>query len=451
MVVRDVIFLILWCFSVGIIIGNTVDFSKMGITHLRRPFLISKSITHLNLSDNHIWKIENNVFDDLPNLVYLNLTNNLIDFYELRFGNNATIETLVLDRALIDHAADYHYEKLGLFGNECSRLSEYEKMRDYKSDIMFTQSLFLPKLKHLYLRRNNISSIVVYQNQPLDEIIPEITHIYLTDNAVMSIDFIKNIPMTLTHLYLDYNDLSEFDVDNLNNVEVLALDGNPIEQFCGIENSCEGLNIKNAFNLKILTISLMNLERIEADAFKFLGHLVELDMSYNKIRHFPEHALETLSDLKTFRLDNNELSELPDICSLKNLEDFSVSYNPIIYIKEHKFCNLSKLKRLNFSGNRLHEIPVGIFDNMTSLEELDLSKNQIFTLPDNWISSKINLQYLYLNNNLFPNFSSLSLGSVKNLKFVAIGGNYFNSINMESLMHLPKNATVNFENKSFSH
>ncbi|XP_057337575.1 protein artichoke-like [Microplitis mediator] len=455
MVVRDVIFLILWCVSVQNVIGDTVDFSKMGITRLRRPFLNSSSITHLDLSDNHIWNIENRIFDDVPNLVHLNLTNNIFPFSDLSFDNNSALEILVLDKAIVFHS-DY-FDPNDYIGNfesledECNRLIAYENIdNDSPSQLIFTKSLSLPKLKHLYLRKNGISSVVINRTDSLDRLMPEITHIYLTNNKIESIDFIKDIPMTLTHLYLDYNDLKEFDIDNLNILEVLALDGNPIDEFCGIENSCVGLYIKYSFSLKILTLSHMNLKKIAADAFRFLGYLVELDMSHNKIRYFPAHAFETLFELKTFRLDNNELSELPDICSLQNLENLSISNNYISSVSSSNFCNLSKLKRLNLSGNSLDEIPAGVFDNLTSLEELDLSKNLIVTLPDNWISSKINLQYLYLNNNLFPNSSSLSLTSAKNLKFVAIGGNYFNSINRESLIDLPKNATISFENNKIN-
>ncbi|XP_057322352.1 insulin-like growth factor-binding protein complex acid labile subunit [Microplitis mediator] len=430
MLVRDVIFLILWSVSVQNVVGDTVDFSKMGIRRLRRPFLSSSSITHLDLSNNYIWNIESRVFDGLPNLVHLNLTKNIFPFSELSFDNNSAIEILILDNAVVSYwnyfdANDY-IKQLEPLEDECNVLTMFETANDSSPDIIFTKSFSLPKLKHLYLRKNGIFSVLVNETNLLDQLMPEITHIYLTNNKIRFINITKNIPMTLTHLYLDYNDLREFDVDNLNNLEVLALDGNPIKKFCGIENPCEGLNIKYAFNLKILTVSHMKLEKIEADAFKFLGHLVELDMSHNKILYFPAHALETLLDLKTFRLDNNELSNLPDICSLKNLENFSISNNNISSISESEFCNLSKIKRLNLSSNSLDKIPAGIFDKMTSLEELNLSKNRIVTLPDNWISSEINLQYLYLNDNLFPNFSSLSLASEKNIKFLAIGGNYFN-------------------------
>ncbi|CAD6228559.1 GSCOCG00006433001-RA-CDS [Cotesia congregata] len=390
----------------------------MGIATLRKPFISDEHLTDLNLSHNHIWNVSSDVFEDLPSLVYLNLSHNFFPFSQLKFKNTSVLETLVLDEA-----------------------------HNYGFDITFTQDWTLPKLKHLYLRGHNIEHIKFAGVDALDLLMPEISHLYLSNNKLITFDLEKTLPMSLQELYLDDNKLTNFDADNLNNVAVLALDGNKMSNFCDINEPCKGITLKHSYSLEVLSVSRMGLENIVPDAFKFLVNLIKLDLSDNGINSFPSNALSDLLSIKILFIDNNVLEAVPEIKNLNHLEKLSLSKNLISELTENSFSgDLKQLKSLNLSSNIITSISSGAFDKLGSLEELDLSKNLLYTLPNDWIPDNVNLQYLQLKENFFQNFSSLALGRAKNLKYVSIGGNRFSAMDVGLLAELPKTAIIDFEN-----
>ncbi|KAH0566676.1 hypothetical protein KQX54_003174 [Cotesia glomerata] len=448
---RSLLIFSLWCLFVQDIIGgNSLDFSGMGITTLRKPFISDKHLTDLNLSYNHIWNVSSDVFEDLPNLVYLNLSHNFFPFSQLKFKNTSVLETLVLDKAVIeDLDFDVTYFEEETLKEEYKRLGETEAKHNYEFDITFTQDWTLPKLKHLYLRGHNIEHIVFDGVDALDLLMPEITHLYLSNNKLITFGLEKTLPMSLQELYLEDNKLTNFDADNLNNVKVLALDGNKIDSFCDINEPCEGITLKHSYSLEVLSVSRMGLENIAPDAFKFLVNLTKLNLSDNLISSFPNNALTGLLSLKTLFIDNNLLDAVPETKGLNHLENLSLSSNIIPNLTENSFSDdLKKLKRLNLSNNIITSISSGAFDKLGSLEELDLSTNMLYTLPNDWIPNNVNLQYLHLRQNLFQNFSSLALGRAENLKYIFIGGNRFLAMDVGSLAELPKTAVIDFEDTS---
>ncbi|CAD6228563.1 GSCOCG00006435001-RA-CDS, partial [Cotesia congregata] len=373
---------------------TVLDLSNTGVMRLKKSFVNSSLITHLYLTDNNIWKIDEGAFDYLPNLVYLNLTGNLFPLEELNFGGESSIETLILDRAINQHNNLEYYGS----NDDCSRVRNY---RDQSLNVqnLFTLSISvkLPKLKKLYLRQNNIH--------------------------IDSIRFIDYLPATLTHLFLDYNLATNFEVESLKNLKTLTLDGNQIGRLCNSYEYCLGLTLKTAVNLENLSVSKSGLQEIESDAFDNLQNLKKLDVSGNQLHKIVKHTFDNLTNLTTLKLDDNQLVTLPDICSLENLEHLSVANNKIRAISKSTFCGLSKLKVLNLSGNALQEISVGAFDELVALEELDLSKNAFVSLPDEWLSPELSLRRLHLNNNMFKNLASLSLSKSKNLQYINIGDN----------------------------
>ncbi|CAG5106191.1 Similar to chp: Chaoptin (Drosophila melanogaster) [Cotesia congregata] len=414
-----------------------VQFSNLSLDSAKN---LNSLITHLYLTDNNIWKIDEGAFDYLPNLVYLNLTGNLFPLEELNFGGESSIETLILDRAINQHNNLEYYGS----NDDCSRVRNY---RDQSLNVqnLFTLSISvkLPKLKKLYLRQNNIQSIDLGMGPPLTEIMPNVTHIYLSENSIDSIRFIDYLPATLTHLFLDYNLATNFEVESLKNLKTLTLDGNQIGRLCNSYEYCLGLTLKTAVNLENLSVSKSGLQEIESDAFDNLQNLKKLDVSGNQLHKIVKHTFDNLTNLTTLKLDDNQLVTLPDICSLENLEHLSVANNKIRAISKSTFCGLSKLKVLNLSGNALQEISVGAFDELVALEELDLSKNAFVSLPDEWLSPELSLRRLHLNNNMFKNLASLSLSKSKNLQYINIGDNPLTLIDIKILTTLPENTTAN--------
>ncbi|CAD6228569.1 GSCOCG00006438001-RA-CDS, partial [Cotesia congregata] len=284
-------------------------FSNSGLTRLKKSFLNSSVITHLFLTDNDIWEIEEGAFDSLPNLVYLNLTGNLIPFNELNFGNESKIEELVLDNAIKN--PDY---------------------KSYAKDVAFKPgvSMKLKKLRSLYLRNNNIKDIELDHLTLLKEIMPSLAYLYLDNNRISSANFVEFLPSTLTHLYLTNNNISKFKSRFLRNLKLLMLDRNPIKHLCGSKIAiCDGLTLNSAVNLQVLSLSRIELQDVQVDSFRDLENLLFLDLSHNEIYQILDHTFDNLPSLRILHLDHNDLDTVPDTCGLKNLEYLSITFNRI--------------------------------------------------------------------------------------------------------------------------
>ncbi|XP_057337576.1 chaoptin-like [Microplitis mediator] len=458
---RNILLLnILWCISVHCRIErfdnengsiceseNILDLSYMGIMRLKNNFVNSSTTTHIDLSYNNIWKIEDGAFDSLPNLKYLNLSKNLFAFGNLNFTNLSAVETLVLDESINNNECSQWYDNYYYHRNQL--IPDCKREYSNENTISPVVSMKLSKLKKLYLRQNTIRKINLQSITSLNDIMPSLTHLYLSKNELSSVNFLKNFPPTLTHLYLENNHISEFNFDSfLNSLKVLSLDGNKIRTLCSSYQNCIGMSLQVFGQLQNLSISNGNLKIIESNSFKYSSTLISLDLSNNRIREIANNTFHYLTNLKTLILNVNQLGTIPNICDLVSLEHFSISHNSIKSVGVSSFCSLLKLKKLNLSNNALDEIIPGSFDKLDSLEELDLSENKLVNLATNWISSKINLQYLNLRNNLFVQFSSLSLSGIQSLQYVNIGGNPLKLINIKTLKALPENTTVDIGSMS---
>lgn len=85
-----------------------------------------------------------------------------------------------------------------------------------------------------------------------------------------------------------------------------------------------------------------------------LTKLGQLDLSYNKLTNFPDVCTEHFTNLSEVRLQNNEITEIPDeIRLLIGLKHFNMSVNHIVALPK-ALASISKLK-----GNFLVNVAVG--------------------------------------------------------------------------------------------
>ena len=107
-----------------------------------------------------------------------------------------------------------------------------------------------------------------------------------------------------------------------------------------------------------------------------LGIIVSnLDLSYNELKHLPEHLFNGLHDLQGLNLTENELTNLPVHC----------------------FEGLSSLKKLDLKKNRLKALPGHFFADLKNLQDLTLSQNWMSNLHEHLFAGLVNLQELDLS------------------------------------------------------
>ena len=234
----------------------------------------------------------------------------------------------------------------------------------------------------------------------------------LSFNELKSTKFAATLPPTLTKIELIWNSITEISRDsfsNLNQLEVLQLDGNVIKKIG--RDSLRGLS-----SLKNLTLETNGLKKIEAGSFKDLTNLEVLRMKSNFISKLEPGVFSGLNNIKYIFLGHNILSHLTRdsfIGLSDSLEVLDLQYNALENLKSGTFVNSPKYELL-LNNNRIRNIEDGSFD-----------------LP--------NLQHLNLKHNLLRVIGSRTLQGFKRLCILDISGNFMERLENGTLHDLLQN------------
>lgn len=140
------------------------------------------------------------------------------------------------------------------------------------------------------------------------------------------------------------------------------------------------------------------LTSIPSQALKNMAVLDTLLLSYNSIPNVPDYAFQTLSSLKTLKVDNNPITD----------SGFSAN----------SFSGLSQLTTLSLASTRLTAVPINALQTVfCSLQTLSLSGNNISNIPSNMFQNFAKLQSFDISNNPLTSFQPST--------FAGIGSNMF--------------------------
>ncbi|RQM26322.1 hypothetical protein B5M09_007446, partial [Aphanomyces astaci] len=139
--------------------------------------------------------------------------------------------------------------------------------------------------------------------------------------------------------------------------------------------------------LQVLCLISNALETLP-DNIGLLTHLVEMDLTKNKLKVLPDSIVRSC-DIKTLtflNLSNNLLEALPNhleafpdsLCTLPALTSLSASNNSLVSLPE-SFGALVKLRSLRLDWNRIKELPYS-FRHLTVLEDIHMERNPM-TMP----------------------------------------------------------------------
>jgi len=134
--------------------------------------------------------------------------------------------------------------------------------------------------------------------------------------------------------------------------------------------------------------------------------LFELDAHNNNITSV-EVLNNNYENLKTIKLSNNLIKDISPIANYLELDTLGLSYNPIDDLTQFSFLsNNSSLRQLFIAGLGIEDDGV-IHDYISNIavENLDLSENNLHTVPDvsHMLVSNISLIRLHLHSNNIKN------------------------------------------------
>lgn len=392
----------------------SLNFSNIALSSIGPNFITSPILTCLGLRGNHIRDISSKAFDKLPNLNYLDLSNN--NWYDgqqiLHEGGHANLKELNLDNSF--NTNNYH--------------------------TMFIRGSY-PSLKNLYLRNNHIHNLLGNSKANFSVL----TNLDLSDNIIESVRDIQNkgqynndfswLPGSIKYLILDNNALGSLYITNLNNLELLSVRNNRLVS----------ISLKKLNKLKNFSASGNRIERLSYSEFFDTPELEYLFLSDNQMKFFDGRIVDFTSSIRYLYLNKNLLTDAPEIKDSPNLQFLSLSCNQIQILEPKNFKGMKKLQFLHVDNNKIAEINADTFDSLDQLEILSLGRNKLTSLPTNWMKTLKNLRLLNLEHNLFTNVESIFFSDSDLLVTVYLQNNHLKYLKAHSLDAIPENVTIQLD------
>ncbi|XP_066598195.1 protein artichoke-like [Prorops nasuta] len=412
----------------------TLRFANTVISTIGDNFISSPTVTCVDLSENKISSISKGAFDEAPNLKYLNLAGNSIDYTSLLpiLNSHSKLETLILDSQQ---------------NSVCNQMD------------MSEMSYIFPKLKFLSMRFSAIRSIWNIRKSPardecyyytdccifIDITYPELLYIDISNSEFIDIGFINQFSCSkLEYLDVSNNNIETINIDYHNNLIQIKADNNNINyiSYRSRNDSTGAIYLNGMKKLKHLSLSNNALDRIDPYAFRDTKELVSLILNDNRLQYIADNAFDSLNSLKVLKLNNNMLTVIPLINADMKLTELSFDNNQLLNLTKNSFSSMPLLKNLSLKNNSISIVEDDAFTRLNLLEKLDISLNMIGKLPLDWNLNLYNLKYLDLSSNSFTSLEALSLSETTNVIELDLRYNHIKSVNAHTCDTFPENITI---------
>lgn len=354
------------------------------------------SLTMLTLSSNKLEKLDNGVFDGLGKLTELRISHNFIKIVEPdAFRSLKNLETL-----------DFS-------GNKVRTIERVGLMIKHT-----------PRLKQLLIRHNSIRT---FQSSNLTNTSTEISHLDISLNPIRLFQMTINVFPNLTWLNVGTPPTTltmTWDVpDKTMLAKVITLDVSGIKMATSVKvwdllstfnTSLVTLRVnKMRYNLNALinkscsipTVSELNLRQqhnlfyISSSLFTLCTQVTQIDLSFNKIKTIENNSFVATSCLQELSLSNNKLQTVPYAMRNLSLTKLYLNNNSIQTLGCHDFANLTNLRQLSLQWNKITALSECVFQNLPKLELLELQGNSLANMNNAFHASLPNLKTLRLNMN----------------------------------------------------
>lgn len=229
--------------------------------------------------------------------------------------------------------------------------------------------LFNPRLKHLNLAHNMISSVAETLN-----FLEQLEELDLSHNRLSSLDkgHLER-QQRLQKLRLAHNRLTKLSPGALKGLKRLSL----------LDLSHNGLSqivprvLEDTPSLTVLLLAHNNLHLLHHEAFQGLTTLRVLDLCHNHFTAVPASTLDSVPTLKSLHLCHNRITRLQSRAFITPaLSSLLLEANMIEEVAEDAFTLSHHLKLLNLKDNLLRQVPV----LPPTLTSLILSKNNMSSI-----------------------------------------------------------------------
>ena len=321
----------------------TLEMQQNPLEPVDGPFLSSRSLMYLDLSDCRLTRLSTEFFSLSTSLNKLDLSGNpLASIEEGIFDPLTSLEHLQLNRCNLTHIADRAFKNV-------ANLKTLELSGNYLTNVKWTMVLQdVALLEYLDLRNSALN------NLPGDA-------------------FVKNV--WLRNLVLAENELRDLDVAITLGQNLLQLDTLDLSN-CHLKGPLSEDAFANATKLRTLILSGNFLSALDLSvALEPLTRLHKLSLKNCGLTHLPPKTFHRLTALEELDISRNPLNDaFTGILSpLETLKVLDMSYSNLSHVSRRTFSKMTHLRQLVLSGNRLTDLESGLFQNLTQLRTLELN------------------------------------------------------------------------------
>ena len=401
---------------------------------------LPRSLTLIDLSNNEFDFVDENQFNNMPDLYNIDFRNNRISYIPLNaFKNSPKLKNIYLSDNNINWIDN------GAFSTVCDQIDILNMERNSLAFVEY--GTFASKsIKEVRMKDNDL------HDWPQDGSFSSQTEEFYAE-------FVKNkFEVIRTGMFKDHSkfqkadfeenhisDVEEYAFKNLNlsytaksnDVFGVMLITNPVSNlepysFTDITSETKGKGLTNHAGLHLENITTLytlrsntfnkvkldyiflndgKIELIETHSFneiylhwtlqfnngplKYVAkravnaeYIQYIQFNKNKIRKLPLGAFEEIASCENFNIDNNEIDFI-DTDSLPNCQGkFNFRNNLITHVVTDAFRKATSIKNLQLDDNFIVKIEAGAMDTFASkLKELWLNKNRLPQIPDNLVNT----------------------------------------------------------------
>ncbi|TRY55271.1 hypothetical protein DNTS_015750, partial [Danionella cerebrum] len=350
-------------------------------------------LTRLSMNSNHLQCLDGDVLDQLPNLHFLSVEDNIISslhglqrsrsLFELYVGNNDISST----RDIYHLKALSSLVILDLYGNPL-----VNKLENYRIYMVF----HLPSLKAL-----DGIAVEIHESETAKDIFGgrlnadmvaeklghtnyrELSELSLQSSSVRMVDLVPaDLFVNLRSINLEHNNLTSFSgLIFLTNIKVLSLNFNHIESILPRPKIQSYMSNKQILHHKVSSSGYGQNRRPSRDGLTvdnlepLMSSLEVLHLAHNGISNLINLQISRLTNLRALFLQGNEISMVDGLDGLKKLRELVLDRNRIKALNENSFCEQGVLLDLHLRENRIREL--NHLQPLPALRRLFLDMNKI--------------------------------------------------------------------------
>lgn len=436
---------------------------------------LPRSLVVIDLSRNEFDFVDENQFNNMPNLQFIDFRENRISYLPISaFENNPNLKTIYLSDNSINWIDN------GTFSTVSEQIDDFKLE---KNNLAFVEAgTFASKIvKEMYMNENDL------HDWPQDGSFSNQTEQFYAEFSNNKFEVIR------TGMFKDHSKFrnADFQSNHISDVEEYAfhnlkvdykkgdgvlgvkLTDNPVSNlepfsFTNIksENSGKGKNdhtgldlqqIRTLFTLRSDTFTDIKLDYIflnngevkliETHSFNRIHLYWTLQFNDGPLKYVAKKAVNAYW-IRYIQFNRNKIKKLPlgAFEEISECENFNIDNNEINFIDTDSLPNCSD--KFNFQSNEITHVVVDAFRKATSVTNLQLTDNALIKIEDramDTFSSKLNK--LYLGNNPLPQIPDKLLEG-SNIAILGMGGNnLLQTIGQQGLQGLAKQALTIKDNQ----